>query len=177
MALKQHKTKKMKHLIIYSLMLFSIAVFAQEKKSILLTYQDSIGSPHASLHDVAWIAGHWKGEAMGGIIEEVWTPPLAESMMCMFKLVVNDKVKFYEFITISEEDQSLIMKIKHFSNQLHGWEEKDKTVDFKLVKITENKVYFDDFTFERVNENELTIYVRFEEGQDPVKFNYHKVND
>ena len=44
------------------------------------------------LENISWIAGHWKGEAFGGITEEIWSEPSGGSMMASFKLVVDDNV-------------------------------------------------------------------------------------
>ena len=63
-----------------------------------------MSSPKGSINEVAWIAGHWQGKAFGGIVEETWSPPLGGSMMCVFKLVVESEVRFYEIVTISEEN-------------------------------------------------------------------------
>ncbi len=142
-----------------------------------ISYTDGKPSPNATLSDVSWIAGHWKGEAFGGITEEIWSPPLGDSMMFVFKLVVDDKVALYEVGHIRQEEESLILRLKHFNGNLTGWEEKDKTVDFKLVKIEGNKVYFDDFTFEKINDSEINIYVVLEQkngSKEEVAFNYKK---
>ncbi|MDL5514118.1 DUF6265 family protein [Arenibacter sp. M-2] len=142
-----------------------------------ISYTDGNPSPNATLSDVSWIAGHWKGEAFGGITEEIWSPPLGDSMMFVFKLVVDDKVALYEVGHIRQEEESLILRLKHFNGNLTGWEEKDKTVDFKLVKIEGNKVYFDDFTFEKINDSEINIYVVLEQkngSKEEVAFNYKK---
>lgn len=130
-----------------------------------LSLKKGESSPKAAIEDVAWIAGHWRGEAMGGYTEEIWSPPLGGGMMGSFKLVVNDVVNFYELETITEENGSLILKIKHFDAALTGWEDKDETIDFPLVKLTDNVAYFDGLTFELVNKDELNIYVRMK-GED-----------
>lgn len=160
------------------MLLLSSQLFAQTKFPNTLFYNDSIGSPDANLTVISWLAGHWRGEAFGGITEEVWTPPLGGSMMCAFKLVSKNMISFYELETISEENNTLILKLKHFHANLKGWEQKDETVDFRLVKVTENKVYFDGFTIERISETEINEYVVIEDGgeQSEVKFNYRKVN-
>ncbi len=155
-----------------TLLLFIVTTSILSQNTLKL--EDKI-SPNASINDVAWIAGYWEGEALGGITEEIWTAPLGKSMMGSFKLVVEDTVQFYELCTITEENNSLLLRIKHFDKNLNGWEEKDTSIEFPLVKIEKNKVYFDDLTFEKISENELTIYVVFkEEGKDEVemKFNY-----
>lgn len=132
--------------------------------------------PKASIEDVAWIAGHWKGEAFGGITEEIWSPPMGNSMMCVFRLVKDGVVNFYEIVTITEEQGSLILRLKHFNADLSGWEEKDETVDFPLVKLQHNNAFFDGFTFEKINDEAMNIYVVIGQKDgvpEEMKFVYH----
>ena len=169
---------KKNSLIIFPFFLcLSLACFGQDRFENILRYDDAAGSPRADLSAVAWIAGHWRGEALGGVAEEIWSPPLGGSMMASFKLVVNDQVRFYELETILKQGDSLVLKLKHFSAKLHGWEEKEETVDFKLVKVTDDRVYFDGMTFENVSEEEMNVYVLTgDEGvEQETKFNYRKV--
>lgn len=116
-------------------------------------------SPPGSLADLSWIVGSWEGTAFGGIAEEVWAPASSNSMMGMFKLISEGGVYFYELMTIVEQEGTLMMRLKHCNNDLTGWEEKDETVDFPLVKVSENKVFFAGLTFERLNKNEIIVYV------------------
>ncbi|MBD0779246.1 hypothetical protein HPE56_15705 [Maribacter sp. ANRC-HE7] len=142
-----------------------------------VSFTETSGAPKATLDDVAWIAGHWKGEAFGGVAEEIWSPPLGDSMMFVFKLVTDGKVHFYEVGHIQQRDETLILQLKHFHGSLKGWEEKDETVDFKLVKMEDHTIYFDDFTIERISENEINMYVVVDDGQgasEEVKFNYKR---
>ncbi len=156
--------------------IFSFCMYGQSNFENTLKYEEGSESPKASLNDISWIQGYWKGEAFGGIVEETWTPPSGGSMMCVFKHTVNGTVTFYEIVTIAEENESLIIRLKHFNSDLKGWEEKDETVDFRLVKVTPNRVYFDGFTFEKVSDKEINMYVviKEKEGSSEVKFNYHK---
>ncbi|MBA6151252.1 hypothetical protein H3Z82_00770 [Gelidibacter gilvus] len=129
------------------------------------------------LENIKWIAGNWKGEAFGGQTEENWSEPSGGSMMATFKLIDNGKVVFYEIEIIRELENTLILQLKHFGNDLKGWEEKDKTIDFPLKEITENKVVFEGMTFEKISANEMTIYVdiRQDDGSvETVKFDYKK---
>lgn len=168
----------MKRLFYLSLLLLSqfSMINAQDLVNTLELSPDET-SPAATLDEVSWIQGYWKGEAMGGQTEEIWSRPMGGSMMGSFKLVYQDEIQFYEIMTISEIDQTLIMRLKHFHADLKGWEEKDETVDFKLVKITQDKVFFDGLTFERISEKEINVYVIFEdEGKrNEGKFNYVRV--
>ena len=79
--------------------------------------------------------------------------------------MVNDgKVSFYESGHIQQLDDSIILQLKHFDGNLKGWEEKDETVDFKLVKLEPNKVYFEGLTMERINDDQMNVHVLIEEG-------------
>lgn len=153
--------------------LASTYVFGQNTLSL----EEGAISPKADLSSVIWMEGHWRGEAFGGIVEEIWSPPLGASMMFSFKHVADGKVTFYELGHIREADNTMIFQLKHFGGDLKGWEEKDETVDAKLVKIDENRIYFDDFTFEQISDDEINIYVIIEEEgkSEEAKFNYKRV--
>ncbi|GLU42947.1 DUF6265 family protein [Allomuricauda sp. NBRC 101325] len=156
------------------LMLLCVGIVSAQQT---LSLPEGDTSPKANLEQVAWIEGHWKGEAFGGIAEEIWSPPLGNSMMFVFRLVNDGKVSFYESGHIQQVDETLILQLKHFDGNMRGWEEKDKTIDFKLVKIEPNKVYFDGFTIERINENQIDMWVLIEsEGTtEEVQFVYKRV--
>lgn len=129
------------------------------------------------IENIKWISGNWKGEALGGQTEENWSEPSAGSMMGIFKLIDEGKVAFYEIEIIREVENSLILQLKHFDNELKGWETKDETVDFKLKEITWNKVVFEGMTFEKINENSMIIYVDTKNENGDVEiltFNFKK---
>jgi hypothetical protein len=158
------------------LSLLGLLIFGLLQAQNTLSLAKNQPSPEASIADVAWIAGHWRGDAMGGLIEEIWSPPLGKAMMGSFKLVIDEEVNFYELETITETNGSLILKIKHFDAALTGWEEKDETVDFPLVKLTENTAFFDGLTFELISTDALNIYVLME-GEGPAseaKFSFKR---
>lgn len=149
----------MKHFFILTLFFWGLQSFAQ--KTIALG--DS-SSPDASLDQVSWIVGHWRGEAFGGTIEEVWTPALGESMMGSFKMVMKNEVSFYELMHIQATGGTLLLQIRHFNKDFTGWETQNESQNFPLVKITERHIYFDGLTFERVSENEMSVHVLMSEA-------------
>ena len=69
------------------------------------------------------------------------------------------------------------MQLKHFHGDLKGWEKKDETVDFKLVKLEKDMVFFEGLTMERVNENQIRVYVLVDaEGKsEEVLFEYRRI--
>ena len=135
--------------------------------------------PEAFITDVSWLSGHWYGEAFGGVCEEIWSPPSGKSMMCMYKMMKEDKVIFYKFLIIVEEAKSLNLKLKHFNPDMTSWEEKDKYVEFPLVKIKPNEVYFDGLTFKKIDENTLYVFLRMKQKdgtEKEEKFVYYRMN-
>jgi len=152
---------------------------AQNEFPNTLTLPDDVASPKASLNSMAWLAGRWLGEAFGGMTEELWSPPAGNSMMGVFRSIVDNKVNFYEIVTIVEENETLLLRLKHFHANLKGWEEKDVTQDFRLVKVTPDRIYFEGFTFEKVSKDKMIAYVVIgskKETQKELSFVYERVN-
>lgn len=142
-----------------------------------LSLPEKSSAPETHISKIAWMEGHWRGEAFGGITEEIWGPPLGGSMMFSFKLVVDEQVGFYELGHIRELNNTLVFELKHFDGELKGWEEKDEVQQFVLIKIDGNRVYFEGFTFERISADEINIYglIGHDDGSaEEVKFNYKR---
>ena len=130
-----------------------------------------------SIDDFAWMAGHWECEAFGGIAEDIWAPPRGGYMVGLFRSTTEKGVNFYEIITIGEQDGVFMMRLKHFTPELHGWETKDETVDFILTDRGENIWYFKALTIERHSADAMTIYVRLRnsDGTNIVPFRFKRV--
>ena len=156
-------------------LLFSNAVTAQEAVIEVMKLENEAASPPAVIGDIAWLAGHWKGEGLGGEAEDVIAPPADGQMMGMFRHSKADgSVSFYEFYVFAEKDGSLTQRLKHFSPMLSGWEEKDGYVEFPLVEIGEKAAWFDGLSYRLEEDGSLTVGVRISEGQNAV-FRYRKV--
>ncbi|MEN1784595.1 MAG: DUF6265 family protein [Bacteroidota bacterium] len=120
-------------------------------------------SPQATIEEVAWLAGHWRGYALGGVAEEMWSPPAKGSMMFAFRMLHKGEVSFYELGHIKEVDSTLQLQLKHFDGALKGWESQEETVDFKLVQIAPNAIYFEGLTMVKIAKDQLRCYVLVEE--------------
>jgi hypothetical protein len=121
-------------------------------------------TPTATIDDIQWIAGAWSGEAMGGKFEETWNAPSSGTMVGMFKFSKDEKVSFYELLTISAKDESLVLRLKHFGADLKGWEEKDKAMEFPLASVSATQAKFKGLTFKKLNENQMQIIVAQDNG-------------
>ncbi|GAA3581273.1 DUF6265 family protein [Snuella lapsa] len=153
-------------LFIFTLICLPASLFAQSSQKL-----------EPKLENISWIAGNWKGTAFGGIVEENWSEPSGDSMMACFKLINNNKVSFYEIEIIREVNNTLVLQLKHFGNDLKGWESKDETVDFPLKEITPTKVVFEGMSFEKLGNKEMNVYVDIKQKDgtiEIVKFNYKK---
>ena len=102
---------------------------------------------NATLADFTWLAGQWTGPALGGRSEEMWTRPDGGSMQGMYRLVKDGKVVFYELLTLTEKNGSVVLRLKHFNADLTGWEEKATVLEFPLAKITPTEAHFDGMIF------------------------------
>jgi len=130
--------------------------------------------PPATISDFAWLEGTWVGTGLGGHTEESYSAPLGGAIVGYFRLVKADKVIFYELVTFVEEGGSVLLRLKHFHPNLIGWEEKDKSVEFKLVAIEGQAAYFSGQTFRREGDTLSTaVLLKGEDGKTHIEqFSY-----
>lgn len=159
---------------ILCLVVWAVAAGAHASEPQTLSLAEGKGSPPATIDQVAWIAGHWTGEGLGGISEEIWSEPDAGSMMAVYRSMREGEISFYEILTIAEHEGSLVLRLKHFNADMTGWEEKDEVISFPLVKVGEREVFFDGMTFRRSSDTEMLVVVRVggEDGHQEASFTY-----
>jgi hypothetical protein len=131
----------------------------EKRTANTLTAAPGVPSPPASLNDLAWFAGRWTGSGLGGTCEETWSAPAGGAILGTFRLIRDGRAVFYEILTFTEHEGSLLLKLKHFNPDLTGWEEKNDTVSFRLLKATSDTFYFDGLTFRRDGADELEIFL------------------
>ncbi|HYC38772.1 MAG TPA: DUF6265 family protein [Usitatibacter sp.] len=122
--------------------------------------------PLARVTDVAWIAGYWEGEGLGGRIEDIWMPPLNGVILGAFRLTKPDGKGFYELFAIEEAESSLQFVVKHFHPNWVGWEEKDKALRLRLTKIGPDEAVFGGVGFHREAPDSLVVRltIRMKDG-------------
>jgi hypothetical protein len=87
----------------------------------------------ARLVDLAWMSGQWLGSIGGSRSEEVWTAPAGDSMLGMWRLVSSDgKAQVLELLTITDEPEGPVLRLRHFSRTLVAREDKDKAISVPL---------------------------------------------
>lgn len=181
---KKKYAQKISSVLISTLLLLAVLFcahrsFAQSQNTPhTLALDRPENMPPATINDMAWLAGHFQGEALGGSFEEVWAPPFGGAMMGMFKVFVDGSVLFYELLTIIEESNSLNLKLRHFNSDLTGWEEKDEFQSFPLIELTQDAAFFDGITFLMLDENTIQVFVAIEQSNgelEELEFEYHRV--
>jgi hypothetical protein len=139
---------------------------------------DPDNRPTATLDDVSWLVGSWTGDAFGSSFEEVWNPSSAGSMVGMWKLMKDGEVVFYELMLIVEDEGSLSLKVKHFTDDFIAWEDKEDYVRFRLVAFDENAVHFSGLSFHRINEDEIHGFIAMHSNGEvrEEKLIYHRAD-
>ncbi len=94
-----------------------------------------------SLDDLVWLAGSWHGEGLGGELEEYWTLASGGTMLGVFRLVVDDKVRVIEYVLITQEEDRIAFRFKHFRTDYTTWEE-DGPLEFTLISVSEREAIF-----------------------------------
>jgi hypothetical protein len=130
---------------------------------LLLTSKLPAQSPVHELKELSFLTGKWVTKNEWGEMEEHWSTPMGNSMMCAYRCVKGGKVVFYEFIVIEQEATGPVMKLRHFSPGNIGWEEKDKPYLYPLTFIESDRARFERpdkktaLTFHRLSSDKLNV--------------------
>lgn len=123
-------------------------------------------SPPATLEAARWLAGHWRGEGFGGVVEEVWTAAENGAMLGMFRLIREGQPDLYEIMVLRQEGPTLVLRLKHFGPDLVSWEEREETVDFPLAQLAPGTLYLNGLTLRRDGEDAMTVVVVLGDGSE-----------
>ncbi len=101
--------------------------------------------PKASADDLAFLAGNWRGESHGAMIEEAWLPPEEGNLTGVFRMTGEGRVQLVEIMTLTEEDDGLVYRLRHFDTALVPWKsEADGPMQSSsVVLIDEDSVRFE----------------------------------
>ena len=160
----------MRHALAILVVLVAATAAAQEKVTEhTIRLAEGANAPKATVGEMAWLAGHWTGDGLGGRTEEIWSPPDAGVMMGMFRLIREGKPVFYELLTVSETERGLAMRLKHFHPDMKGWEEREKFVEFLYAGTVDNIVHFEGLSFRRDSADALTIFLALRQKSGEVR--------
>jgi len=115
---------------------------------------------NVDVEDLAWLAGYWRGEGLGGVCEEIWSEPLAGSMIGLFRLVRDGEPVFSEHMTLGADADGFALKVKHFTPDFVAWEDKEEAIRFRLEELRPGEAVFGGLRIRRTDEGNLEITIR-----------------
>lgn len=136
------------------------------------------------LDDAAFLAGAWRGEMNGDLVEEHWTAPAGGNITGMFRWIGADGgARVIEVLTISrEQDGAVVLRLRHFDGALTPWKSEAEPVALSLAEASPNKAVFRAdaakggslaaVTYEVKDGGTLAIVVEFpaERKREPLRF-------
>lgn len=130
--------------------------------------------PSATLADVAWLVGHWAGEGPFGWNDEVWAPAAGDALAGVYRILDGDRVALYELLTITEENGTLVFRLKHFRPDLSGLEDAGPALARPLLRLEPAAAYFEGLTYRRDGPGAATVFVALDGGAQEGVFPYRR---
>ena len=117
--------------------------------------------------DYAWLEGSWEGDGFGGRSEEIWSAPSPEGkMMGVYRHHKGDgSLNFYEFLVLDEQG----MHLKHFTSELHAWEEKEEYLTFEKVRYGRDSLVFKGLEFHYLPPDSMRIFLKMRNAEGQVR--------
>ena len=94
-----------------------------------------------TIDDLAWLVGSWHGEGLGGRVEEHWTNASGGTMLGAFRLVREEEVHVIEYVMITEEEDRIALRFKHFRPDYTTWED-NRPLEFTLLSVSGREAIF-----------------------------------
>lgn len=134
-----------------------------------------------TLADCAFLAGAWKGAMGDDRVEEHWTAPDGTNILGMFRWMdAGGAPNVCEILTISEEADGVILRLRHFDGTLTGWASETAPMTLRLAEASAGKAVFravesekklSAVTYHCETPDRLRVLVEFPAGaQEPLDF-------
>jgi hypothetical protein len=109
----------------------------------LAAAEDKPPVPPATLKDLAWLAGDWRGSDADMVSQEVWMAPAGDCMIGMWRLVLEGKLKLSEHMQIVQETTGPVLHLRHFERTGVAWEERTQPWVLPVVKVGDGEIVFE----------------------------------
>lgn len=111
--------------------------------------------PSVTLSELAWLQGTWRGEGPGGALAEIhYMAPEAGVLPSIFRLWSGEQLIVMELLSLVEDEEGLVMYIRHFSEQLTPLEE-DHPLTIRVVEGSPDRLYFENVRDENPRVSEM----------------------
>ncbi|MFT7550881.1 MAG: hypothetical protein ACI9BV_001188 [Rhodothermales bacterium] len=162
----------------YTSLFLVLSVAAQAPQTEhTLSLTDSTAGMGMGLDALSLMVGTWTGEGFGGSIDEIWTGAGGGQMHGLFRIVEEDGVVLSEHMVIDLADGRPSLRVKHFSPSFEGWEEKEASVTFPLIRAEADTLFFGGLTIVRLGDDALKYYLAMgsADGYQEMELNYTRV--
>jgi len=141
----------------------------------------------ASVDQLGFIAGQWRGTLNDRTIEQHWMAPAAGAMVGMYRSIRESKATLYELLAIEQDAEQVMLRIKHFTPGagLVSQEAKEQSADHVLIKLEARTAVFAGgaagapvrVTFDSPDASTLNITVERQREGKPVatEFKYKRI--
>ncbi len=117
-----------RHLLLFLLPALALAVDPKAKAP-------ARPAPPPTIAKLAWLAGHWRLEKGGRVVEEQWLAPAGGLMLGMGRTIAKGRLVEFEFTQIREGPGGELFYIAQPSGQ--------KEAAFKLLSLSDREVVFE----------------------------------
>ncbi|MCB2153730.1 hypothetical protein KQI84_02495 [bacterium] len=93
------------------------------------------------ISQLGYMAGNWRAEFDGEVMEEFWAAPMGNSMSGVTRFIRDDKLRLMEVLSIEGTDRGIVMYIKHFAPQMRVLER--QPLAYKLVRMEDGLAVFE----------------------------------
>jgi Domain of unknown function (DUF6265) len=132
---------------------------------MIRTWSEGMVSPPATIKDVQWLVGDWRGAMDDSMQQSVIFIPSKGHMPGFARSWKEDgTIGFYEVNDIVEVNGSLEYHVKHLSSELSAREGTDGYVRHRLIALSKNAIYLDGITVTKSGPDHFTVYVLLGEG-------------
>lgn len=107
---------------------------------LLLLLANSSGKT-ASLDDLEFMTGMWQQASSDTVIEEWWMASQGKTKVAAFRWAQGDKIVAIELVIISEEDDGIYLRFKHYSADYMPWEKGEPNV-YRLQSTDSSQAVF-----------------------------------
>ena len=95
----------------------------------------------ATLEDLDFMTGRWQRTSADGVAEEWWMEPRGNTKVAAFRWAQGDRLITVELVIISQEEDGIFLRFKHYGAQFDPWE-KDEPNTYRLERVDGNKALF-----------------------------------
>jgi Domain of unknown function (DUF6265) len=132
--------------------------------AMVRTWTEGSVSPAATIKDIQWLVGDWRGTLEGSMQQYVVFSPTKGHLPGFARAWQQDGgIGFYEINDFIEVHGSLEYHVKHFSGDLAAWEGESGYIRHRLIAMTNEALYFDGITLVKNGPDHFTVYVLAED--------------